>query len=509
MPRPGNGRRRRWAVADRSGVSELALCEDMGRLSLDPLTWTAYAFPWGKGELTGFEGPDVWQRDVLRTMRDHLKGPERFKPLRIAVASGHGIGKSALVAWVILWALSTCPDARGVVTANTGVQLRTKTWAELGKWYNRFLARHWFAMASTSITAKEAGHESTWRLDSVQWSKENSEAFAGMHNQGKRIVVIFDEASAIDDTIWEVTEGALTDRDTEIVWLAFGNPTRNTGRFRECFRKYRDRWRHVHIDSRTAAMTNKEQLEQWVRDYGEESDFVKVRVRGMFPDASDTQLISAALVRAAKGRYIQERDIAGAPVIMGIDVAGTGADQSSVWLRQGLWARRLFKRHTPDSMIFADRLVSLIHEHKPDVAFIDMGAMGAPVRDRLNQLGFGDVVQGVYFGGEAMRKDLYANRRAEMWHAVAGWLRDGGVLPHEGPEAQDIEDDLCAPEYFYNTRGRLQLESKDDIKDRGLPSPDDGDALALTFAAPVAPRHARQDDEGENGWMDGYSPFTW
>ena len=465
-----------------AGVADLEMIQDMGKLSRDPLTWVIYSFPWGQNELAGYKGPDKWQRDILEYIRDNLSTE---KPLRIAVASGHGIGKSALVAWLILWSMSTCPDTKGIVTANTGVQLRTKTWAELGKWYNRFVARRWFEMSAGSVTGKEPGHERTWRFDSIQWSKERSEAFAGLHNQGKRLVVIFDEASAIDDVIWEVTEGALTDRNTEIIWLAFGNPTRNTGRFRECFRKHRDLWHHIHVDSRTAAMTNKEQLEQWVEDYGEESDFVKVRIKGEFPDASDTQLISAALVRDAKARSLSEHEIAGSPKIMGIDVARGGSDQSSVWMRQGLWAHRLYKAHTPDSMIFADRIASLIQEHKPDAAFIDMGAMGAGVYDKLRELGYGGVVQPVYFQNEPIRTDLYQNRRAEMWHSIARWLKDGGVLPREGRESQDIEDDLTAPEYFYNNRGKLQLESKEDMKDRGLPSPDDGDALSLTFAAPV------------------------
>ena len=294
-------------------IDDAEMAKDMGRLSRDPLAWVRYAFPWGEGELSGYGGPDAWQRDILKYVRDNLS---RKEPLRVAVASGHGIGKSALVAWLILWSLSTCPDARGIVTANTGSQLKTKTWAELAKWYNRFIARHWFEIAATSLSANEKGHEATWRFDSAVWSKNNTEAFAGLHNQGKRIVVVFDEASAIDDTIWEVTEGALTDSDTEILWLAFGNPTRNTGRFRECFRKYRDRWHHIHVDSRTAAITNKAQLKQWVTDYGEDSDFVKVRVRGIFPDASDTQLISAELVRQAKERSLTERDVAGAPKII-------------------------------------------------------------------------------------------------------------------------------------------------------------------------------------------------
>ena len=133
---------------------------------------------------------------------------------------------------------------------------------------------------------------------------------------------------------------------------------------------------------------------------------------------------------------------------MGIDVARGGADQSAVWLRQGLFTRRLYKRHTPDSMVFAERLTSLLREHEPDAAFIDMGAMGAPVYDRLCHLGFGHVVMGINFSQGAVRDDLYLNRRSEMWHAVAKWLRDGGALPFQGPEAQDIENNLCAPEYF-------------------------------------------------------------
>ena len=478
----------------------------MGALSRDPAAWVRYAFPWGKGDLEGFGGPDVWQREVLAHIRDNLTPSA---PLRVAVASGHGVGKSALVAWLILWALSTFPDTRGIVTANTGAQLKTKTWAELMKWYNRFIARHWFEPAATSINALEKGREATWRFDSAVWSKQNTEAFAGLHNQGKRLVVIFDEASAIDDSIWEVTEGALTDRDTEILWVAFGNPTRNTGRFRECFRKYRDRWKHMHVDSRDVGVTNKAQLHQWVEDYGEDSDFVKVRVRGLFPDASDTQLISSELVRQAMDRAIQERDIALSPKIFGVDVAGTGADQSAVWLRQGLYARRLFKKHTPDTMRLADVLATLIHEHQPDAVFIDMGAMGAPVKDRLVQLGFGHLMQGVYFSQGAIRDDLYLNRRSEMWHAVARWLSDGGALPKNAPESQDIEDDLCAPEYFYNGRGKLQLESKEDMKARGLPSPDDGDALALTFAAPVAAASRSWVRERESDPISDSDLFQW
>jgi len=323
-------------------------------------------------------------------------------------------------------------------------------------------------------------------VDSIVWSRHNSEAFAGLHNQGKRIIVIFDEASAIDDVIWEVTEGALTDKDTEILWFAFGNPTRNTGRFRECFRKHRDLWRNVKIDSREASATNKEQLQEWIDTYGENSDFVKVRVKGEFPDVSDRQLIGIDLVRAAMERTVTEREIAYAPKILGVDIARGGNDQSTIWLRRGLFARRLFRRHERDSSRLGDVIASFIDQEKPAAVFLDMGNIGAAVLDRLRNLGYGSVVHGIFFQNTAIRADVYANRRAEMWDSVKKWLEDGGTLPAKAPETQNIEDDLTGPEYFYNPKGRLQIESKEDMKARGLPSPDDADALSLTFAAPVA-----------------------
>ena len=155
--------------------------------------------------------------------------------IQLAVASGHGIGKTALVSWIILWAISTKPDARGVVTANTETQLKTKTWAELGKWFHMFIGKDFFSLTATALFAKDSAHERTWRIDMVPWCERNTEAFAGLHNKERRILVVFDEASAIPDVIWETTEGALTDANTEIIWCVFGNPTRNTGRFRECF----------------------------------------------------------------------------------------------------------------------------------------------------------------------------------------------------------------------------------------------------------------------------------
>ena len=231
-----------------------------------PLPWVRAAFDWGKGELLDYDGPDTWQREILEDIGAGILTVDQA--LRIAVASGHGIGKSALVAWIILWALSTMPDTKGVVTANTEIQLKTKTWAELAKWHRLAFNSKLFTFAATAIYSSDPAHEKTWRIDMIPWSLVNTEAFAGLHNQGKRILLVYDEASAIPDAIWEVSEGALTDKDTQIMWLCFGNPTRNTGRFRECFSKFRNRWATKQIDSRTSKFANLKQLAEWACDWG-------------------------------------------------------------------------------------------------------------------------------------------------------------------------------------------------------------------------------------------------
>ena len=181
---------------------------------------------------------------MLAEIRDRLaaRAAEEKGPVRIAVASGHGVGKSALVAWLILWASATVPSTRGVVTANTETQLKTKTWTELGKWHGLVATHDFHELGATSLASRLPVPEGAGRIDLVPWSAHNAEAFAGLHNKGSRILIVFDEASAIAEVIWDTAEGALTDADTEIIWIAFGNPTRTAGRFLECFDRFRNRW---------------------------------------------------------------------------------------------------------------------------------------------------------------------------------------------------------------------------------------------------------------------------
>ena len=325
-----------------SKMNEEAVNFEMGlrRLAIactnDPLLFVQKCFRWGHGELANYEGPDVWQQKILCDIRDRLKnGETRHKAIQIAVASGHGIGKTAFVAWIMLWSICTYPDMKGVVTAETKNQLITKTWSELHKWHHLCLFRDWFEVAAESIFSTQPGHKYTWRIDAIPWNENNTDAFQGLHNQGKRILVLFDEASVIAQKIYEVTKGALTDKDTQIIWCIFGNPTRPDGPFFDAFHKSRHRWITYNIDSRTVKITNKEQLQEYVDDYGEDSDFVKVRVRGVFPSASAKQFINREDVDAAMNRDVGQINYSRTVAILGVDVAREGDDRSAIATKIG------------------------------------------------------------------------------------------------------------------------------------------------------------------------------
>lgn len=458
-------------------------------LSADPLEFCKSAYAWGSGVLSDSKGPRKWQSEILNEIGEHLRNPEtRFTPKMIAVASGHGCGKSSLISMVCHWAMTTCPDTKIVVTANTATQLDTKTWPEMAYWFRLGVNADDFKTTATAVFSTKEGHERQWRADAIPWSENNVEAFAGLHNKGRRIVLIFDEASSIADRVWEVAEGAMTDANTEIIWLAFGNPTRNTGRFRECFGKLRHRWSLRQIDSRNVEGTNKELMAQWVADYGEDSDFVRVRVKGEFPRAGSMQFIGSDIVEDARVR--REDCSLSDPCVLGVDVARFGDDESVLCLRRGRDARSVkwVTLRGVDTMTLAARIVEMVNEHQPDAVFVDEGGVGGGVVDRLNMLR--QPVVGVQFGARADHSVVsgegavrYANKRAEMWGKMRDWLK-GGMIPDD----PDLAAQLTSVEYGYVFRDgqdAILLEKKSDMKKRGLSSPDKADSLAITFAYPV------------------------
>lgn len=487
---------------------------DIGGFTADPYGFVLYNWPWGVAgtPLANETGPEDWQRDILDAVGRGVLSPT--EAIRVAVASGHGIGKSALVAWLIIWALATCPDARGVVTANTDTQLRTKTWAELSKWHRMGLVASWFTVTATAIYSADPAHEKTWRIDAVPWSLANPEAFAGLHNKGRRVLVVFDEGSTIADPIWETAEGAMTDADTEIIWAVFGNPTRNNGRFSECFpgKRFAHRWISRQIDARTVGRANKTQADQWVADYGEDSDFVRVRVRGVFPRGGTLQFIPGDIVQLARKREAFTT-LPSDPLVLGVDVARFGDDESVIYFRKGRDGRSRppIRKRGIDTMALAGLVAEVAAKDKPTAIFVDVGGVGGGVVDRLNQLEIKGVI-GVNFGSAASNSrlnrtvgaqpdgPLFANKRAEMWGNAKEWMGTGGAVVDDA----ELEAQLTGVEYGFNAHNEILLERKEDMKKRGLVSPDLGDALALTFAHPVGSIEApvaEEDYRPSGGWM--------
>jgi hypothetical protein len=488
---------------------EPELLQALARCVHDPLRYVHLVYPWGRGDLEG-KLPRAWQSELLDEIGQRLRRGESYEePLRIALASGHGIGKSAFVAWLCMWSLDTCPGARVVVTANTADQLKGKTWAELQSWHRRSITASAWIPTATSLYSADPPHERTWRADAVPWSEHRTEAFAGLHNRGKSITLIMDEASAIAPPIWEVSEGAMTDTNTRKIWFAPGNPTRNEGRFLECFGARKHRWPiRKQIDSRTVEGVAREQLDQWVADYGEDSDFVRVRVRGVFPRLGTVQFMSTEDVAASMKRL--PFSTAYDAVVMGVDVARFGDDESVITIRKGRDAKTVPQQRFRglDAMQLVGHICKWIDacDGAVEAVFVDATGVGGPVADRLRQLGYRCV--DVNNGAESdcmTTGEKCANKGAECWARMREWVRTGGVVADD----RELELQLTNRQYGYDAHNRLLLEKKSDLKKRGLSSPDRADSLALTFAYPVASRVDQMHRSVHGGVTESeYDPYA-
>jgi hypothetical protein len=469
------------------------LAELMQQCYEDPLKFVTVAFPWGEpGPLEREPGPDQWQIDFLREVGAEVisrgfNGRDPVMPIKIAVASGHGIGKSVMAAWICWWIMSTRPQARGTVSANTFVQLQTKTWAAVKQWGRMCITNHWFTITDESFY--HSRYKESWRCSPQSCKEENSESFAGQHAKDSTSFYIFDEDSAIPAKIHEVAEGGMT--DGEPMQFRFGNPTRNSGDFYEAiYGKNRKYWQSFTVDSRTSRFTNKVQIAEWIERYGEDDDFVRVRVRGLPPKTGDMQFIESNLIFEAQRR--RAFHLPDDPVVAGLDASRGGHDETVIRFRKGLNARyrpaiRIRGEQVRDTMLLVSKLSEILGDQtkngKIDMMFCD-SAIGGPVVNRLHQLGFKNVCE-INFGW--VSPDAHqGNMRAYMWAKLKEALRDGLAID----ESSELEIDLAGPGFYHNAKEQLFLESKEDMAKRGLDSPDDGDALALTFARVLMPKKA-------------------
>jgi hypothetical protein len=472
-------------------------------VSNDPVKFVEGAFAWGEGELQHSTGPEPWQRWLLEQIRDGLLTPG--KAIRIAIASGHGVGKSTCCAWITLWAISTFPDARAIITASSESMLMTRFRAELRIWLRRFKAQEFFELTATSLISRDAAHEQTWRADLLAWNPNRPEAMAGLHARDRRLLTIFDEASAIDASIWETVEAIATDADAQVIWLVCGNPLHPTGRFKDCFERYAHRWITKHINSLDVSFTNKSELQRWIQDYGEDSDFVRTRVLGEFPRVGSTQFISPELVQEAMARELNPSR--NDQLVVGVDVARFGDDESVIFARRGMDARSIkpltFKNIPLDKL--EDHVVAFCNANRVTQIFCDGTGVGGGLVDHLRRRGY--LVNDVQFGARADQQIdgvRYANKRAEIWGLMRNALRNLCL-----PNNQQLREELCGPEYSFSRTGdAILLEPKEAMKRRGVPSPDLADALACTFGGEIATLPALSEWVQQGSVASEYNPFS-
>jgi|TARA_R100001244_G_scaffold45009_1_gene40717 hypothetical protein len=462
-----------------------------------PLNFVKYIFPWGQEgtPLEDFTGPRKWQEKILRDITNHIAKnevidlPEMF---RLAVASGRGIGKSALVAWVVLWFLSTRLGGTVVVTANTEQQLKSRTWAELGKWLTLSLNGHWFEKTATTLKPVSWFEELLVRdlnidcgyyyAQSQLWSEERPDAFAGIHSS-HGVLLVMDEASGIPAPIFSVSEGFFTEPTKNRFWLTFSNPRRNTGPFYDAFHSKRAFWNTEQIDSRTVEGTDQKLFQQMLDQYGEDSTVARVEVLGQFPYADDDTVIPIELARAAVGRDVALT--ASEPIVWGLDVARFGGDNSALCIRQGNTVFEVKTFRSMDLMQLCGAVKNIFDNstamNRPQEILIDVIGLGSGVVDRLAEQDL--PVRGINVAESPASKKNYLNLRAELWFGMKDWLtkRDCRL-----PDDDELIAELVGPQYTYTSTGKLKIEAKEAMRKRGIKSPDKADALALTMASSAA-----------------------
>ena len=477
---------------------EQDLLEDVLSYRYDPLGFVMYAFPWGQANtpLQRFDGPRTWQREDLEMIGDHLTTdyalsgigvPPRVQYL--ARSSGRGPGKSALVSMLNYWLASCWPGGTGIVTANTEVQLRTRTMAEMGKWHTLAINRHWFEKSSMSLRPapwyrqliEEQMHIDCqyFYVDGQTWSEDNPDAFAGAHSQ-IAMMLTFDEASGISDPVWNVSEGFFTDQAPLRLWLAISNPRRVNGRFYDCFHRDRGFWNTKSIDSRTVEGIDRAVYDRIVDKYGEDHDVTRVEVKGEFPKSGDDAVISLGLIEESVERDVEPTD---ARIVWGVDVARKGMDRTVIAKRCGntlletpIWWRG--KRITETAGKIVDLYNGTTPSERPHTVVVDSIGMGAGLVDILREQGI--PVKGINVSEAPGIGDRFARLRDDLYFRMRDWFETQSVRMPKG--CDDLIGELTTPWYTFTPAGKIKVASKDEIKKELARSPDLSDAFMLTFA---------------------------
>ena len=417
---------------------------------------------------------------------------------RVSIRSGHGTGKSTLFSWAALWGLVCFYDSKIPATAPTAHQLSDILWPEVVKWHKNML-EPW--KSAIKIKNDKISLEGSPNFVAARTGrKENPEALQGFH--ADHMIFLIDEASGIPEVVFEVARGALSTEGARILMAA--NPTRLSGYFYNSHHKNRDLWTRFQFSCLESSMVTKTYPQEIADEYGEDSDMYRVRVLGDFPHASINQFMPGDVVESAMGKHLREDMYNFAPKIIGVDVAMQGDDRSVIFIRQGLYSNILYqsRSNTPEEL--AAQTALLYDEHDADAMIIDATGVGEAVMSSLRLMHRTPIA---FYAAEKSLLPNCANRRAEVWYKMRDWFKAGGAIP----DNEDLRDDLVAPEFQYTSSNKYQLERKVDMKKRGLASPDLADALALTFAADVLPKHSNFSGLNKHdGYADmsGYDPLA-
>ena len=410
--------------------------------------------------------PDAWQIEVLRTLaHGHT---------RISIKSGHGVGKTALAAWTITWFVNTRVPFKCAVTAPSFPQLFDALWPELLKWFSK-LPEAWRALwdfTTDHITLKA---DKECFVTARTSRPDQPEAMAGLHSQ--HILLVADEASGIDERVYEAAGGSMSSPGA--ITMLIGNPTRDSGFFWRTHTLERDRWKCLTVSSEQSKRVDAGYVVEMRDRYGPESNAYRIRVLGEFPRGSDDTYIPGELVDAAMARDVVLDT--SAPEVWGLDVARFGQDASVLIKRRGNVVTEPPRRwRNIDTMTLAG---AVKHEYdaagtsRPSLIVIDVIGVGAGVVDRLQEQSV--PVLGLNVAEVPSNSALYMRLRDELWGRTRDWLATRSVrLPRD----DQLRDDLVAPRYGFSSNGKLQIESKEKMRRRGLPSCDHADALALTLA---------------------------
>lgn len=413
--------------------------------------------------------PDPWQARIMQDVADGVR--------KISVRSCHGVGKTAVLSWIAVWACCVFPAAKVIQTAPSGPQLWDALFAETKMWFKRLppALLDLFDIMSDRIEHKGAAESI---FVSARTSRaEKPESLQGVHAEEGIVILMPDEASGIPEPVFEAAIGSMSGENCCTIMTS--NPTRTSGTFFDSQTRLRGSWKTYKISHEDSTRVSKQFVAEVAEKYGEDSNQFRVRCLAEFPKADDDTLIALELVESATERDI-ELDPEVAPV-WGVDISRFGDDKTALCERFGkvvpapvdTWQKL-------DLMSTAGRIKNRYDEArvKPKFICVDVIGIGAGVVDRLREQGL--PVIGVNVSESASLKDGYVNLRAELWDSAKAWLEAKDCrLPAED---QDLVGELSVPKYKFTSNGKLQLESKDDMKKRGIRSPNKADAFVMTFA---------------------------